>query len=78
MLPTKRRRCLVGVDDSAEGAVVFAAKGVSKAQLKRIVEASGQPVSAYRMYESVKREAAHLLRRDMLVGEYRRRGMGAF
>ena len=48
--------------------MVFAAKGVSKAQLKRIVEATGQPVSPYRMYETVKREAAHLLRSSMLVG----------
>ena len=53
----------------AERNVALAAKGVSREQLRRITASAGVKVSPWRLYETVRREAAPLLYQEPLQVE---------
>ena len=53
----------------AERNVALAAKGVSREQLRRIAASAGVKISPWRMYETVRREAAPLLYQETLQVE---------
>ena len=68
MLPAKRKRSAAEAPDSVEKSLAFAAKGISKIQLKSISKKLGQEASATRLYQATEREVRQLLIRETLVG----------
>ena len=55
--------------DSIEKAMVHAAKGVSKAQIQRMLHATGQPSSTFKMYDTVRSEGEALVVSETLHKE---------
>ena len=65
----RKRSVLANPQGSIEGKVVFAAKGVSKKQLKRILKAQGLDASTARMYHAIESNAAPLFLTETLILE---------
>ena len=69
MQQRKRAKVLSQVASLAERNVAIGAKGVSREQLRRITASAGVEVSPWRLYETVRREAAPLLYQEPLQVE---------
>ena len=65
----QRRKVQSAVGNLAERKLALAAKGISREHLRRIAATAGVGVSPWRLYETVRREAAPLLYQETLQVE---------